>query len=94
MTEKEAAMTGFREFRLRMEAYSERQRVEWERARWMTYHIFSPFVKKRPSNPKAWVRFPWEKADALKVVKVGEEQEKILNQIYMDFMSRKNNLKS
>ena len=94
MTEREAAMTSIREFQLRMNGYKEHQQVEWDRARWTAFSIFSPFVQNGPKTPKAWVRFPWEQPEVVKVVKIGTIQENRLNDLYMDFMSTKNKIKS
>lgn len=91
MTERQAAMTSMREFELRMAGYREQQQVEWERARWTAFSIFSPFIKNGPKTPDAWVRFPWEKPKVAKVVKIDDESIYKLNNIYTDFMSRKNN---
>ena len=94
MTERQAAMTSVREFNYRLNAYKERQQVEWDRARWMAFSIFSPFVKNGPKTPKAWVRFPWETPNVVKVVHSDGEKENTLNDLYIDFMARKNTLKS
>jgi hypothetical protein len=94
MTERQAAMTSMREFMLKMNAYQERQQVEWERSRWTAFSIFSPFVKNGPKTPQAWVRFPWEKPKAIKAVVITEKKENQLNNLYMDFMSRKNKIRS
>ena len=94
MTEREAAMTSMREFMNRMNGYKEKQQVEWERARWMAFSIFSPFVKNGPRTPDAWFRFPWEKPKVAKVVKIDTIQEDILNNLYMDFMSKKNKVRN
>lgn len=87
-------MTSVHEFQLRMSGYQEKQQVEWDRSRWMAFSIFSPFVKNGPKTPKAWVRFPWEKPDAVKVIKIDTDKENILNNLYKDFMSVKNKIKS
>jgi hypothetical protein len=94
MTEREAAMTSIREFQLRLNGYKEHQQVEWDRASWTAFSIFSPFVKNGPKTPKAWVRFPWEKPKAIKAVVITEKKENQLNNLYMDFMSRKNKIRS
>jgi hypothetical protein len=94
MTEREAAMTSIREFQLRMNGYKEHQQVEWDRARWTAFSIFTPFVKNGPKTPKAWVRFPWEQPEVVKVVRIGTIQGNRLNDLYMDFMSTKNKIKS
>lgn len=94
MTERQAAMTSIREFQMRMKAYRERQQVEWERARWTAFSIFSPFVKNGPKTPKAWVRFPWEVPDQARTVVIDEGKSNVLNKLYLDFMSRKNKIKS
>ena len=91
MTERQAAMTGMREFMHRLNAHREQQQVEWERTRWMAFSIFSPFVKNGPKTPKQWVRFPWEK-DTVKVVHIDDNKADKLNKLYMDFMSRKNRI--
>ena len=93
MTERQAAMTGMREFLHRMNAHRERQQVEWERARWMAFSIFSPFVGKNgPKSANQWVRFPWEQPKVVKAVRIDNNQEESLNKLYMDFMSRKNKI--
>lgn len=94
MTERQAAMTSMREFTHRMNAHRERQQVEWERARWMAFSIFSPFVKNGPKTPKQWKRFPWEADSPVKVVKIDESKANALNKLYLDFMARKNKIKS
>lgn len=94
MTERQAAMTSVREFQLRVNGYKEKQQLEWERARWSAFSIFSPFVKNGPRTPKQWMRFPWEQPDVVKAVKIDSEQENTLNNLYMDFMSSKNKMRS
>lgn len=90
MTERQAAMTGVREYNHRLKAHQAMQQAEWERARWMAFSIFSPFVgKKGPKTASDWVRFPWEKPKEMKVVHIDENKGKSLNKLYMDFMSRK-----
>lgn len=90
MNEKEAAMTSMREFLHRLKSYQNQQQLEWERARWVAYSIFSPFIKNGPKTVRQWVRFPWEKQDIVKAVSIDSNQEESLNKLYMDFMSRKN----
>lgn len=93
MTERQAAMTGTREFNQRIQAYQQRQQDEWERARWMAFSIFSPFVGKNgPKSPRQWVRFPWDQPDIVRVVTIDINKENNLNKLYMDFMSRKNKI--
>jgi hypothetical protein len=90
MTERQAAMTSVREFNHRLNGYQKSQQVEWERARWIAFSIFSPFVGKNgPRTAKQWVTFPWEKPDEVKVVHIGTEQEEILNKLYIHFQNRK-----
>lgn len=93
MTERQAAMTSMREFTHRLNGHREKQQIEWERARWTAFSIFSPFLGKNgPKTAKQWVRFPWEKPDVVRVVKVDKDKENALNNLYMDFMSRKNKI--
>ena len=94
MTERQAAMTSVREFQQRVNGYKEKQQLEWERARWTAFSIFSPFVKNGPRTPKQWMRFPWEQMDVAKAVKIDSNQEDILNKLYKDFMSAKNQVKN
>lgn len=94
MTERQAAMTGMREFMHRLNAHREQQQVEWERARWVAFSIFSPFVKNGPKTPRQWTRFPWEKDIPVKVVRIDEAKTNTLNNLYLDFMARKNKIRS
>lgn len=89
MTERQAAMTSVREYLLRLKAYREKQQMEWERCRWHAFSIISPFLKKGPKTPKQWVRFAWEQPDVVKIVKVDNNQEDILNNLYKDFYSKR-----
>lgn len=92
MTERQAAMTSYKEFISRLTAYREIQQAEWERARWMAFSIFSPFINKnRPKSAQRWFPFPWEnKTDTARVVIIDKTKEDLLNNLYKDFMSRKN----
>ena len=94
MTLKQAALTSVREFQHRMKGYTEVQNSEWEKARWIAFSIFSPFIKNGPKTPEQWVRFSWESAPKKKIVRIDSVQENRLNDLYMDFMSTKNKIKS
>lgn len=65
MTEEEAGWTSYREFELRLKGYREAERSKWEVARWQMFLAMQmhPNIKKgqKPSNPQAWIPFPWEK---------------------------------
>jgi hypothetical protein len=63
MTCREAAETSMTEYRLRVEGYQQRQRQEWEKARWQMFLAMQmhPYIKKKPSTPQDWIPFEWEK---------------------------------
>lgn len=94
MSERQAAITSVKEYNCLLRAFQEKQQAEWEKARWTAYSIFSPFVKNGPKTPKAWVRFPWEQSDVVRVVKINQQQENRLNELYRHFMSIKGKLRS
>ena len=44
--------------------YEQRERMEWERTRWLAVRMLSPHVKKgRKLQPQDLGVFPWEKPD-------------------------------
>lgn len=93
MTIRQAALTSMREYALRLKGHNDRQQAEWERSRWVAFSVFSPFVKRGPKTPEQWCRFPWEKSkQTRKAVKIDDETVAALNEIYADFMARKNNV--
>ena len=75
MTESQAGWTSIREYKLRIKGYDDKEKVLWERSRWMMFLALQmqAFVKKqsKPSTPQAWIRFPWE-VERWKVVKPEE----------------------
>lgn len=90
MTQRQAALTSVGEFIQRREAYEREQQLEWERSRWMAWSIFSPFVgKNRPKTPQQWVKFPWETSQHTPMIEITESQSMTLNDIFNDFVKRK-----
>ena len=89
MTQRQAAETSVGEWLQRKEGYEQKQQLEWERARWVAYSIFGPFVKNRPVTPQSWVRFPWEKGKRAKMIEISPNDVITLDNIFTDFQSRK-----
>ena len=93
MTQQQAAWTSVGEYLQRRESYDKEQQLEWERGRWMAYNIISPFLgKRKPTTPKQWVKFPWESSEPARVIPVTKSDELTLNDIFKDFIGRKNNI--
>lgn len=68
MTETQAGLTSFHEYKLRLEGFEKDRQERWEMKRWeMWQHILlSPNIKSgnKPKSPQAYMRFPWEKDPA------------------------------
>lgn len=90
MTQRQAGMASAEEFHIRLSEYERREQHEWERARWVAWSIFSPFVgKNKPRTPQQWVKFPWEKGKKQgKPIEISSGQVATLNDIYNDFVRR------
>ena len=57
----------------------------------MAWGIFSPFVgKNRPRTPIQWVKFPWEYKEPTPMIEITESETKALDNIFNDFVQRKN----
>lgn len=65
MTEEQAGWTSYREFELRLKGWNERERREWERARWQMFLVMQmhPNIKQhhKPKSPQEWIPFDWER---------------------------------
>lgn len=90
MTQRQAGMTSVEEFHIRLSEYERREQREWERARWVAWSIFSPFVgKNKPRTPQQWVKFHWERGKKQgNPIEISSGQVATLNDIYNDFVRR------
>lgn len=90
MSEREAALCTYSEYRLRLEGFERKEQREWERLRWQTWQLMTPHYKKgqAPRSAKAFCRFPWDTGasmtedEALEVYersRVSEEEAEALN---------------
>ena len=90
MSEREAALCTYSEYRLRLEGFERKEQREWERLRWQTWQLMTPHYKKgqAPRSAKAFCRFPWDAGvsmtedEALEVYersRVSEEEAEALN---------------
>ena len=65
MTEEQAGWTSYREFDLRLKGWNEKERREWERARWQMFLLMQmhPNIKQnsKPKSPQDWIPFQWER---------------------------------
>lgn len=94
MTERQAALTGWREYDLRRRGLEEAAREEWERIRWMAWQnvLLSPNIKSanKPRTPRAFWRFPWEEPEDEELrrkaadYRVSPEEEAELNRIFKE----------
>lgn len=90
MSQRQAAWVSVGEFYQRRNAFDQLQQMEWERSRWMAWSITSPFLgKNRPKTPQQWVRFPWERQEPRKMVKIEPSQMLSLDDLFNDFQNRK-----
>lgn len=91
MTEREAALTSYPEYLLRLNGKIEKDREKWELARWICWQqmLLSPNIKPghKPNTAKGYCTFPWERetAEELKQkaaeCRITPEQEAELNEI-------------
>lgn len=98
MTERQAALTGWREYELRRKGHEEAAREEWERIRWKAWRdiLLSPHIKRldKPRSPKAFLRFPWEEPEDDELrrkaedYRVSPEEEAELNRIFNELENR------
>lgn len=94
MTTEQAGHTTVREFNLKHKARTETERAKWEMARWQMFIALQmqPFIKpqNKPKSAQAWIRFPWEKPDAVtkEECKVGKHEEEQLNNMLQDFIRK------
>ena len=67
MTTEQAGWTTLREVYIKHQAHQESEQAKWELARWQMFLALQmqPMVKQssKPKDPKAWISFPWEKAE-------------------------------
>lgn len=94
MTERQAALTSYREYRLRLEGHEKEVRERMEVARWSCFMIYcqNPYIKPpKAQTVISYYRFPWENEDLDgEVTKenchVSEEEQakldKIFNEVY------------
>lgn len=89
MSEREAALCTYSEYRLRLEGFERKEQQEWERLRWQTWQLMTPHYKKgqAPRTAKAFCKFPWDtqmsEADAIKAYersRVTDEEARVLNE--------------
>lgn len=78
-----------------IDGYDRRQREEYERARWICFHIMqlSPFIKgRRPRNVSEYIHFEWDDPrEPGPSVKVTDEEIAQLYEIFRDFQDKKAN---
>ena len=77
------------EYRMRYEGYQQRQREEWELARWQMFLAMQmhPYIKQqnKAKTPQAWIPFEWEKEktpkkDARDILMTAEERQAVIEQ--------------
>ena len=98
MTEEQAGWTSYREFELRLKGWREKERREWERARWQMFLLMQmhPNIKKqhKPKSPQEWIPFEWErkkqerKAAAPKRCRVTKKEINRLNEIFSETINK------
>lgn len=91
MTEQQAALTSYPEYRIRLEAKMKREQEKWELARWILWQqmLMSPNIKpaNKPKTAKGYCKFPWENESQEQIMqkaqqcKITPEQEAELNEI-------------
>lgn len=64
MTCEQAGRTSMAEYKLRLEGWHKKERIEWERARWQIFLLMQmhPNIKQhnKAKTPKEWIPFAWE----------------------------------
>lgn len=98
MSAEQAGWTSQREFELRLKGWQERERREWERARWQMFLLMRmhPNIKdhKKPKSPQEWIPFDWErkrkevKASAPKRCKVTRKEINKLKEIFDETINK------
>lgn len=97
-TEREAAGTTYREYRLLVEGKDAQERERYELARWLAYRIYAqnPYIKPpKAGSVKAYFRFPWEEpteeeaTQAAKDCKVSKEEAAILDRIFEEIEKKR-----
>lgn len=97
MTANQAGWVSLREFDIRRNARFEKDKEEWERARWQMFLAMqlSPYIKKhqKPKTPQGWIPFAWERVKEMNVedVTVTDIQVQELNKILQSFINKRKN---
>lgn len=99
MTERQAALTGWREYELRRKGLEQARREKWERIRWAAWQnvLLSPNIKgpSKPRTPRAFWRFPWEEPADEELrrkaadYRVSPEEAEELDRIFRELENRK-----
>lgn len=100
MTERQAALTGMREYQLRVEGKEKDAQELWGIARWIAWQgmLMSPYIKQhnKPTSAQGFCRFPWETPEAEEIAekakqyRVTPEEETALNKILMEWEASQN----
>ena len=97
-SEKEAALTTMKEYRLLLEGFDRKREVFWETARWMAFNdvMLSPNIKQfnKPRTLHQFHPFPWDAQErdvTAEDLKVTPEQEAAFNAIVKDLLAKHNN---
>lgn len=91
MSERDAALCTYTEYRLRLEGFERKEQREWERLRWQTWQLMTPHYKKgqAPRTARAFCKFPWDAGavttedEAIKMYemsRVTDEEARALNE--------------
>ena len=100
MTERQAALTGYHEYELRLKGFERQMQERWTVARWICWqqHLLSPNIKpgNKAKTAQAFCRFPWEQSEAeelaekAKFYRITPEEEAELNRIMAEYEAAKN----
>lgn len=99
MTERQAALTSWHEYTLRVKGAEQEAQERWNVARWICWQnmLLSPYVKKhnKPSSPQGYCRFPWEQssdeelAQKAREFRITDEETAELNRIIKEWEAGK-----
>lgn len=95
MTCEQAAYTSMAEYVMKLKGYQQRQREEWELARWQIFLLMQmhPNIKphEKAKTPQAWIPFPWERDnDEQHLPDISEEERTELGVFFKKFLEKIN----
>lgn len=99
LTERQAALTSWHEYNLRVKGKEKEMQERWTLVRWQMWQhmLLSPNIKasNKPKTPQAFCRFAWEQEAESEVIekakqyRVTEAEKTELNRIISEWESKK-----